>query len=504
MRAIYESFPFFCIFLAIVFGILSAVIKNGRITYRMTLCMTVVIAVLSAMLLHYVVQNDLSFTYNMGRFSAPFGNAIKVGPLQVLLVLVFSVVMTLSLIGGEKDLFHDILPEKQHFDFVMIDLLMASLLAFAYTNDFFTGYVFIEISTIAACAIVMIKDTGNNLIATIRYLFTSLLGSGLFLIGLVLLYSITGYLLMPQLSTSIASLAATGEYRLPLTVSAGLIMIGLGIKSAMFPFHLWLPGAHGGATTSSSAILSGLVLKGYIVLMIVLMVRVFSLELMVELGITNVILVFGLLGMVFGSISAIREHHIKRMLAYSSVAQIGYIYLGIGLGTEAGFVAACFQIMVHAFCKPLLFCCAGRLSAVSGHHKNLKNLRGSAYRDVIAGVGFTVGALSMVGIPLFAGFVSKLYLANASLASDKMAINLVVIAISTVLNALYYIPAVMAICTKPPAEHDALVLADVEPEALTFDRSFATASVIFILSIFVLGIFYHPITSVIQMGLGML
>src|SRR5699024_6976526 len=114
---------------------------------------------------------------------------------------------------------------------------------------------------------------------------------------------------------------------------------------------------------------------------------------------TDVILVFGLLGMVVGSLAAMRENHIKRMLAYSSVAQVGYIFMGIGLGSSEGMIASCFHILVHACCKPLLFLCAGRLSAVSGHHKSLRNLRGSAYRDIGAGIGFTVGALSMIGIP---------------------------------------------------------------------------------------------------------
>jgi multicomponent Na+:H+ antiporter subunit D len=504
MRPIVESYPFFCIFLAIVFGIVSSVIKNGKFTYFMSLFTAITIAVMSAMVLYYVVQGNLSFDFTMGRFPAPYGNVIRVGPLQALLALAFSTVMALSLMGGKQDLFRDILPDKLHLYFVMIDLLLASLLAFCYTNDFFTGYVFIEISTISACAIVMAKDTGNNLIATIRYLFISLIGSGLFLIGLTLLYSITGYLLMPQLKTAVAALAASGTYNLPLTVSIAMIIIGLGIKSAMFPFHLWLPEAHGGATTASSSILSGLVLKGYIVLMIVLITRVFSLELMVKLGGTNIILIFGILGMIFGSLEAIREHHIKRMLAYSSVAQIGYIFLGIGLGSVPGIVAACFHILVHACSKPLLFCCAGRLSAVSGHHKSMRYLRGSAYRDGLAGIGFTVGALSMIGIPLFGGFVSKLYLTNASLSSDKMMLNLLAIAVSTVLNALYYVPAVMCVCMKPPEAEEAAVVAETDPESLEPDSYFTAAAIVFIAAIFILGIFYHPITSVIQAGVRML
>ena len=315
---------------------MTATIRSGRAAYWLTIIVCGASAVLNACVLEYTYLGDLSFTYTMGRFLAPYGNAINCGPLQALLTTAFSLVMAASLAGGRRDLFQDVLPEKQRLYFVMVDMLQASLLALTYTNDVFTGYVFIEISTIAACALVMAKDNGPNLIATIRYLFMSLVGSGLFLIGLTVLNSITGYLLMPSLAEAVAGLRLSGSYPIPLTVAVGLIVAGLGVKSAMFPFHLWLPDAHGGATTASSAILSGLVLKGYIVLLLVMILRVFSMELMVELGVTDVILAFGLLGMIFGSLAAMRENHIKRMLAYSSVAQVGYIFMGVGLGSDGG------------------------------------------------------------------------------------------------------------------------------------------------------------------------
>ncbi len=504
MRPFYENLPFICIFIAIICGVLSAVIQDGRKVYRLALMMTAVIAVLSAVLLYFLYTKDVSFVYSMGRFAAPYGNAIKAGPLQALLATAFAIVMGLSLLGGGHSLFHDILPEKQGLYFVMTDLLLAGLLALVYTNDMFTGYVFIEITTIAACALVMAKDTGPNLIATIRYLFMSLLGSGLFLIGLTLLNSVTGYLLMEPLAKAVAILAELGEYQRPLVVSIGLMVVGLGIKGAMFPFHLWLPDAHGGATTSSSAILSGLVLKGYIVLLITLMTRVFGLQLMQKAGVNNILLILGLLGMIFGSLAAMREYHVKRMLANSSVAQIGYIFMGLGLGTEAGVAAACFHILVHAACKPLLFICAGRLSTVSGHHRSLKNLRGSAYRDVAAGVGFTVGALSMIGIPLLGGFVSKLYLSEAALESPFMAAVLLTIAASTVLNALYYVPAILAIWVRPAWEEVQLIMLDVKPEDTRFDRLFFIAAAVFIILIFLLGIVYHPILNVIRAGIRLM
>lgn len=504
MRPFVENFPFFCIFLAMVAGIVSAVLPSGRAAWRLTLGICAADSLLSAAVLVYTMQGHVSFLYTMGRFPAPFGNAIQGGPWQALMAMTFSMVMGLSLLGGARDLFHDVKPDRQPLYFTMTDMVLASLLALTYTTDVFTGYVFIEISTIAACALVMAKDTGPNLIATLRYLFMSLLGSGMFLIGLTLLNSITGYLLMPSLAQSVAGLVKAGAYRLPLTVSLGLMLVGLGVKSAMFPFHLWLPDAHGGATTASSAILSGLVLKGYIALMIVLMMRVFSMELLRELGLINVLLAFGLLGMIAASLAALREHHVKRMLAYSSVAQIGYIFMGLGLGSLDGLTASCFHILVHACCKPLLFCCAGRLSAVSVHHHSLRNLRGSAYRDVIAGVGFTVGALSMIGIPLFGGFVSKLYFASASLHSRRMVLVLLGIALSTVLNALYYVPAVLSIWGIAPEELKAEIRERGEPEVLRFDRCFAVSALVLIAGVVVLGIFYHPVIDALTVGIELL
>lgn len=498
MRPFVENFPFFCIFLAMVAGIVLSAFRDGRKAYWISVAVTAVVAVLSAVLLVYLMENDRSFAYTMGRFPAPFGNELQVEPLGALLALTFSAVMGLSLLGGKTDLFADVPDAKQTLYFVMTNLLLASLLALIYTNDMFTGYVFLEISTIAACALVMAKDTGPNLMATIRYLFMSLLGSGLFLIGVALLYSITGHLLMPGLHDSVARLVETGQYQLPLTVIIALTTVGLGIKSAMYPFHGWLPGAHGSATTASSAILSGLVLKGYIVLMMNLLMRVFTLDALVKSGISDVVLVFGLLGMVMGSVRAMRETHIKRMLAYSSVAQVGYIFMGFGLGTEAGILASCLHILVHACTKPMLFCCAGRLSAVSGHHKNMANLRGSAHKDALAGIGFTVGALSMVGIPLLGGFVSKLHFASASLLrAEAMALTLLALAVSTVLNALYYVPAVLAIWSRPEGSR---APAGRDGEKPARDVPFLVSAVCFILAVFVLGAFYHPAIRAIEAG----
>lgn len=494
------NFPFFSIFLAMISGIVTPFFKSGKFAQKINFIMVSAVGVMSAVLLFTLLQDGgTSYTYMMGHFPAPWGNELRAGPLEALMALCFSIVMLLCICGGLKDIFEDILPEKQKFYFIMLNLLFSSLLALIYTNDVFTGYVFIEINTISACAIVMAKDSGETIVATLRYLIMSLLGSGLFLIGIILLYGITGHLLMSDIQNQVLLLAATGRYHVPLTVVVGLIALGLSIKSALFPFHSWLPGAHGSATTTSSSILSGLVLKGYIILLIKMFYRVFTIEVIRALHVNNILFFFGLAGMIAGSLRAMKETHIKRMVAYSSVAQIGYIYMGIGMGTGVGMVAACFHILAHAFTKPMLFAAAGALSAARGHKKEFSDLQGAAYDNKLAGVGFTVGALSMIGMPLLAGFVSKLCFALGSMDDpSRMWWTLLVLAVSSVLNALYYIPAVIRIWTpvkggSPAGAHPA------KPGA-----AFIFAMAVFLAANFVLGIGYGPIIQIIGTGLSLL
>ena len=489
------NFPFICVFICMVTAILLSVVKGAKLSYYITLAVTLVCTVLSVVFLFDIVRDDVSFAFTMGKFPAPFGNEIAGGPLQAMMCSVFCGVMAMALLGGKKELFEDVNEKKMGLACVMFNMVLASILVLSYTNDAFTSYVFIEISTIAACALVMIKDSGPTLMATIRYLFMSLLGSGLFLFSVILLYGITGHLLMPQISEKVAELMAMGDQRVLLALCLGMMAASLGIKAAMFPFHRWLPDAHGTATTASSAVLSGLVLKGYCMLMILMFCRVFTLETVRQFHVNDAVFILGLAGMVMGSLSAMRETHAKRMLAYSSVAQLGYVFMGIGLGTVAGIAAACFQMLAHACTKSLLFVSVGRLSSTTGHDKQLSALRGSAWNAPLAGVGFAVGALSMVGIPLFGGFAAKVFFASASIANaEKIVLTLAVLAVSSVLNALYYIPALIGIWShKRPAVHEA-----------ERDMACTVAIIVLCLGIFALGIGFSPVMDILVRGVELL
>lgn len=493
------NLPYLSVFLTMVTAILLSVIPGAKRAYWLTVGVSAAVTVMSLVFLRFIVKADTAYAFTMGKFPAPFGNEIRFGPLQGLLAAVFGAVMCLSLLGGRAELFGDVDEKKMGLACVMLNMVLASLLVLSYTNDAFTAYVFIEISTIAACALVMIKDSGPTLVATIRYLFMSLLGSGLFLFSIILLYAITGHLLMPQLHDSVQKLMADGAYTKVLALILAMMTAGLGVKSAMFPFHRWLPDAHGTATTTSSAVLSGLVVKGYAVLLITMYCRVFTLETVRAFHIHDAVFALGFCGMILGSVMALRETHAKRMLAYSSVAQLGYVFMGLGLGTEAGVAAALFQILAHAFTKPLLFVSVGRLAAAVHHDKQLRALRGTAWKAPLAGIGFGIGALSMVGIPLFGGFAAKVNFSTASIFTDqKTALTLFVLALSSVLNALYYIPALINIWSD---RREAALPAATKPER---DASAAAAIALLAGGVLFLGVCFAPVMDIIVRGLELM
>ena len=497
-----RNLPFFCIMLAMFTGIVSSAV-NGRIARRLCLFMVTAVLVMSALTLYYVDGLGESITYMMGHFPAPWGNEIRFGSLEAFLALYFSVIMLLSVLGGWSHAAADIEAGKENLFYVLIDLMMASLLAMIYTNDLFTGYVFVEINTIAACGMIMIRQNGHGIVAAIRYMVMSLIGSGLFLIGISLLYDVTGHLLMVSAHTAVEGVVADGKYVTPLLVIIALISVGMAIKSGLYPFHSWIPETYGYATPTASAILSSLVSKGYIILLIKIFYRVIGFDIVVSSHVLNALFAFGVIAMIMGSVHAILQTDCRKMIAYSSVAQIGYIYMGIGLGTKAGMIAAVFHLLTHAATKSLLFISAVGLYEVSDGRTDYLGLRNAGYRNRIAGLAFSVGALSMVGFPMLSGFISKYLFATAALERPhKMIITLIALIISTILNAIYFLRQVVTIYSGRPGE--AVSTAKFIREAIaesTVSNRFASLALI-LLNIF-LGLFSEVVIALISRGLDM-
>lgn len=499
-----QNFPFFSILLSLGSGVLTS-IMNKRVARLWNAFILVVITVMSAVLFIYMLGVGEPYTFMMGHFPAPWGNEIRAGVLEAGMALFFCMIMLLSLIGGQEHLDQEVEDTKINLYYIMVNLLLSSLLALIYTNDLFTAYVFVEINTISACGLIMITQSGRTIEAATRYMIMASLGSGLLLMGLCVLYDITGHLLMSNMKESIAYVYAQGTYNIPLIASIGMVVVGLAIKSALYPFHTWLPDAYGYSTVSSAAILSSLVSKGYIFLLIKIFFRVVGFEIIVNTKIVNILFVFGLLGMIMGSVNAILENDIRRMIAFSSVAQIGYIYMGFGLGTTMGIVASIFHILSHASTKSLLFVAGVGLTDVSGGSKKFADLTGSGFRNPMAGIAFAIGACSMVGIPLFSGFISKMQFAEAAVQNSlqKMLPTLICLAISTVLNAIYFMKTVIRIYT-PVSKKVKKTQADEAAMIGIREHPLYNVTLVFMILLnVVLGCCSQPIVDWITDGLAM-
>ncbi len=499
-----QNVPFFSILLSLGSGVLTS-IMNRRIARLWNTFILTVISIMSAVFFVYMIGRGESYVFMMGHFPAPWGNEIRAGVLEAGMALFFCIVMFLCIKGGQEHIDKEIEEPKANLYYIMLNLLLSSLLALIYTNDLFTAYVFVEINTISACGLIMITNEGRTIEAATRYMIMSSLGSGLLLLGLCILYDITGHLLMSNMKNSLAAVYAQGAYNTPIIASIGMVCVGLAIKSALYPFHTWLPDAYGYSTVSSAAILSSLVSKGYIFLLIKIFYRVVGFDIVVDSKVINILFVFGLLGMIMGSVNAIQEKDIRRMVAFSSVAQIGYIYMGFGLGTSAGIVASIFHILSHASTKSLLFIAGVGLTDASNDSKKFVDLTGSGYRNMVAGIAFSLGACSMVGIPLFSGFISKVLFAQAAVSNSltKMLPTLICLAISTVLNAIYFMKTVILIYTpiqKVPSKEG-------EPEPKKVEsRNHPVYNVVLLCMIIlnmILGCCSQPIVTWIETGLEM-
>lgn len=434
------NFPLFTIILSLFAGILCTMM-TGRTARYYTLLHDIVLIVMLVYVLWYTSLNG-EFTYVMGEFPAPWGNEIRAGVLESLMAISFIVILVCSVLAGWKFLIIDIDETKINLYFVLINLMTAALMAMLWTNDIFTGYVFLEILTLTSCGILIVREIGRTTLAAVRYMCLNLLGSGLFLLGVVLLYDITGHLLMVPMHETISEIFYADAAMRPITLSLGVLTIGLSIKSGLFPFNFWMPDTYGWATPTSASILSALVSKAYILLLFKIYYRVIGPYIFETMPLRKIIFVLGIMSMIFGSVSAMRKKNINRMVAFSSAAQIGYIYMGIGIGGILGYTAAMFQILAHAFTKSMLFLTTPYLAEVSGDSLLFRNLQGSGRRRPDAGLFFMVGALSMVGIPVFAGFSAKLFFALAATDTNNMKIlflTMIALAVSSVLNALYFI-----------------------------------------------------------------
>jgi multicomponent Na+:H+ antiporter subunit D len=410
----------------------------------------------------HVLQNG-AYVYHFGLWDPSVGIEFIIDEFSAAMNVLVMVLSTLIIFYSFRDVEHEIEPELVAGYYTLIFLMLFSMIGMILTNDLFNMYVFMEILSLTSCGIVSIKRKKENLMASLKYLMLGTIGSVSILLGIAFLYMVTGYL---NMSLSYDMIQVAWEtYPRNILVALGFILTGFGIKAAVFPLHTWLPDAHSTAPTPSSALLSGLVVKIYIFGAIKMLYRVIGMDIISQVDIPLFITYFAMVGMIMGSVFAIGQKDIKRILAYSSVAQIGYIVLGVGLATERGLSVALFHVVTHALMKSALFLSAGAVIYQTGK-RNIDDFAGMGYQMPITMGVFTVGALGMIGIPGINGFMSKWYLSFAVLEAGRPLVLLVIL-LSSFLNAIYYLPIIITAFLRESSERKNILVKDELPLMMT-------------------------------------
>ncbi len=377
--------------------------------------------------------------YSMGGWQAPWGIELAVTPLSAFVMTVVSSIVALVVLSlpAEQENWQN---RKSGWYATLVLLMTASLLGITMANDLFNLYVFSEVSTIAACALVAGKDHRNSTDAAFKYLVLGSIGSGFILFAIGLAYISTGHL---NIDFAAAALLNNPPHPIVLWAMGSFFLVGFGIKAGLFPLHVWLPDAHSSGPTTASALLSGVVVKVYAVAMAQVFFGLFGAGLMSAMGLTGLLRLMAVLSILAGSAFALVQTDIKRLLAYSTVAQVGYIFLGFGIGGVLGIAAALYHVLAHGLMKAVLFLTAGKAIDVCGS-REIKDFAGMGKRLPVAMSAFTLAALSMIGLPLLAGFGTKWYLFNAGLEAGIWWVPLLVI-VSGLLNAAYFLPVLRSI-----------------------------------------------------------
>jgi multicomponent Na+:H+ antiporter subunit D len=377
----------------------------------------------------HVLENG-TMRYHLGGWAPPVGIEYVVDLVSAFVTVIVTTVSTLVVIATRRWAIRDAGDRLGSF-YGLVMLLLAGLVGIVLTGDLFNLFVFIEISSLAAYALVFMGGRGG-MIAGFRYLILGSIGGSLYMLGVGFLYFTTGTLNMAETQEILTQDASARSVQ----AGAAFIFVGLGMKMALVPMHLWLPDAYTFAPSSVNSLISPVMTKVSAYAMMRMFLSVFPdgyLTDVVPVG--DALLVLGLIGIIFGSVVAISQKDIRRMLAYSSISQLGLIAVGIGLGTPLGMVAALLHVMNHAVMKATLFLAAGSIRYSTGI-TTVDGVSGLGRTMPFTMIAFTLGAIAMVGIPPMAGFFSKWYAVQAGVESGQWSVVAVVL-VSSLLSAVY-------------------------------------------------------------------
>ncbi|MBU2540792.1 MAG: monovalent cation/H+ antiporter subunit D family protein [Candidatus Omnitrophica bacterium] len=391
------------------FGVITTLLLCGLSLFSVRLCSTFGI-----------------LTYNVGSWLPPIGIGMVLDGLASFMLVTVNLIACCVTVYSIN--YMERFTAKWKF-YTLFLLMLGGMNGVIISGDIFNLFVFLEIASVASYALVAFGTERHELEAAFKYAVMGTVASLFILLGIAFLYSYTSTLNMADMSR-ILMLKGTGNITLLVSV---LFIMGFGLKAALVPFHAWLPDAHPSAPAPISAMLSGVLIKS---LGIYALCRIFYNVIGISPAISSILMFLGTLSMVIGGYLAIGQWDFKRLLAYSSISQIGYIVLGIGLGTPLGILGGLFHLFNHSIFKSLLFLNSGALEYSTGT-RDLQKMGGLSKRMPFTNATSLIGSMSIAGVPPFNGFWSKLLIIIAAVQAQRYGYAFWAVLVSILTLAMY-------------------------------------------------------------------
>ncbi len=445
---------------------IAAILPRGRLPWLLAFITAVVCAVLAGMQL-WNVMHDGTISYELGGWAPPWGIEYRIDAVNAFVALIVAAIAAITLPYAMLSSEQEIPKAKVPLFYSALLLCLTGLLGITQTGDIFNIFVFLEISSLASYALISLGRDRKAFTAAYQYLIMGTIGATFYLIGVGLIYSETGSLNMQDVATILPQVL---HFR---TVETGFafIMIGIALKLALFPLHLWLPNAYTYAPSAVTVFLAATATKVAVYVMLRILFTIFPQGFALTTPAEELFIVSGIAGILIASVYAIYQANIKRLLAYSSVAQVGYMVLGIGFASTAGVTATLIHLFNHALMKGALFMAVGAIIYRIGACR-IEQVHGLGKAMPWTFGAIVIGGLSLVGVPGTAGFISKWYLVLAAIEQQAwipvavilFGSLLAVVYVGKLIEALYFKP--LSDTSKPVTEAPAFLL--VPTYALVF------------------------------------
>jgi len=440
-----EHLPAFQIALPLVAAPMCVLIRH-RIAVRALSIAVVWVGLAISVSLLFRVQAEGEIHYALGGWSPSVGIEYAIDSLNVYLLLIVSMIAAVVLPVGPGTAAENIPDGKEYLFYAAFLLCITGLLGISITGDAFNVFVFLEITSLSSYTLIALGKGRQALMASFSYLVMGTIGGTFLLVGIGLMYQLTGTLNMAILHEVLPTIDPANRTKV---VAFGFLFVGSAIKLAVFPLHQWLPNAYTYAPSTVSAFLAATATKVSFYVMVRVSFFLFGAAYVFDhLHADRLLTPLALLAVFFGSLAAIYQADVKRLLAYSSIAQIGYMVLGFSLNSVSGLTGSIIHLFNHALMKGGLFLVVACVVAQIGSSR-VDDWRGLGRRMPITMAGFVVGGLGLIGVPVTVGFVSKWYLVLGALEQDRFVVAIMVL-LGSLLAVLYVWRLIETIYFKEP------------------------------------------------------